>query len=336
MGKHKKAKSTGRQAHFTGKQRQAACGVFKSVFKGQYGSDPVIVGKKFQCVGKLSYAAQRGCKGDAVCNAAHRLYTNGAGEDHEEETPREHCSSAAFLKVVRTWYARWRAGESCERMEKPIILTEADVELCLQHIGEPFDELEGSYIHYSSISKAVDASPELQEMQARYGGKNKLTPTRLHKILVDDLKVLSHNMPDVKEPLCPRTLKSRRDAAEVWSGRVPWMQQASPAHRGGVQVDTYFKQEFYEQFTFMIDAVGMEDGPGSKPQRRAKVYRVAHKLWGPHLVGGQPGLKQASKMMIYVALHPEVGIVCGPDLVYTGSKVPLASKAEKAALLKQW
>jgi hypothetical protein len=40
--------------------------------------------------------------------------------------------------------------------------------------------------------------------------------------------------------------------------------------------------------------------------------------------------------MLYVVLHPEVGVVCGPDLVFTGSKVAQVSQKDKGEVLKPW
>lgn len=334
MGAHKRAKTVSGKCHFTPEQRRDACLSFKKAhYRKRNKTYPTVLG----C--KLRYNATRGRQGDDVWAEAFEDYTAGetTHPSYQGTKPPRGCSTETFKAVVRTWYATYARGGECARGGlKASPLSDTDVALCVKHIGEPYDSEKGSFSHHSSLEDAFKRSPELQQMLQRHGGTKKLSLQRLHNILVEDLKVLTYTKPDTRDVLCDRTLDSRKKAAEQWAGRQPWLKQASPALLGGREVDTYFDQEFYHQFTFMIDAVGMEDGPGTKDQPESRVYGVAHKIWGPQHLKKKPPVKGASKMMFYVVLHPRAGIICGPDLVLTGSRVAAVDKAQKEQLLRQW
>lgn len=334
MGAHSRPKSDSGKCHFTPEQRRDACLAFKKMhIRERDKACPLVIN------GRLVYKARRGWQGDVVWSEAHEDFIAGESADglYQGTKPPRACKAETFKAMVRTWYPTYARGAVCARGGiKSSPLSDDDIALCVKHIGEPCHSEKGSFTHYSSIENAVGSSPELRQMLQRHGGTKKLSLQRLHNILVHDLKVLTFSKPDIKEILCDRTLDSRRKAAHQWAGRQPWLTQPSPAHMGGREVDTYFDPEFYHQFTFMIDAVGMEDGPGSKDEPSDRVYGVAHKLWGPQHLKKKPPVKGASKMMFYVVMHPRDGIICGPDLVLSGSRVAVLDKPRKEQLLRQW
>ena len=97
---------------------------------------------------------------------------------------------------------------------------------------------------------------------------------------------------------------------------MPWL-YVTNCTRSEADVPEYFDWEYYFNFTFMIDACSFEDGPGSGVTKSKFIVN-------------------SSKLMYYTVIHPQGGVICGPDLVYTGSKVPVSRSDDKAKILTDW
>lgn len=323
MAPHPKPKATSGKAHFEDDQRVRSCLAYH------------IAHKEFRkCEPDPRYvrSGKRG-REDPVWSRAYELYEHGrrsASQYVREATRRQ------FKDCVSRWYERWHAGEVCKRLgnasKERLGMTEVEVAYAVEVISTPVQKGR-SFVHFETIAQAL-ASDEGAELRAILK-QRKVSTTRLHKLLVDDLKLLTHNVVDSRPELPKATLESREKAADIWAGRKPWTYQYNATQN--CNEPHYFDWDYYFNFTFMIDACSFEDGPASGSKKQARnVYRKAGVLWGPEIEEPPQSIVKGSKLMYYTIIHPHGGVVCGPDLVYTGSKVPVAQAGDKADVLHDW
>ena len=318
MGAHKKEKSK-LKGHFDDELRRHACSSFKSAHVTVRNRIP---DKKRLRVGKKASGVPDAVWSKAIENFEAGKPSSSAGQRKVERR--------SFKKIVERWYNRWDEGKACLRVCKSgCVLSESEIELAVRVIGTPKQQGK-SWVHFETIQQAIksDGAAALRDVLQR----KQLTASTLHKLLVDDLKRLNHNVADRRPRLPPGTLASRERAAEVWGRRAPWL--TLPVQ--GAIVSTYFDWEFYFNFTFMIDACSFEDGPGLGKAKSKKVYSIPGKLWGPELDEPEQTIAKGTKLMVYVVIHPHGGLIVGPDLVITGSKVPASDSNQKNSILTEW
>lgn len=319
MGKHPKAPSKSGKAHFQPAQRVRACSTFLMAHREIKKVDPgprLRVGKAFMP--------------DDVFRRGHALFI--AGEPSNSGAART-ADLRQYKDTVCRWFQRWNSGGSCVRAgSRNCQLSQTEINMAVSIIGTPV-RTQDSFRHWETIQEAIESD---QGAQLRLVLQHKkVSCASLHKLLVTDLKLLTHRCADRRPELPPATLSSRRQAAEVWSAREPWLRSHGPT-RSDQQTSHYFDWDYYFNYTFMIDAVSFEDGPSSGVKKAKNVYCVANTIWGPELQEPDNSIIKSCKLMYYVVVHPHGGIVCGPDLVFTGSKVPAAAATNKAQLLQQW
>lgn len=320
MGAHPKKPSTSGKAHFVAEQRIRACLSYQ------------IAHKSIRKVSVDAVHVRSGKRGftDPVWTRAFELFE--AGKPSKSKAVRQ-ASRRQFKDLVSRWYTRWDNGELCERVgQTGCVLTQAEIQHAVQVIGTPV-KVGNSFVHFESMQQALDSDQgkEIRDILS----VNKMSTNTLHHLLVNQLKLLSHKTADRRPKLPPGTLASRRQAAEVWAGRVPWL-YVTNCTRSEADVPEYFDWEYYFNFTFMIDACSFEDGPGSGVTKSKFVYGIPGKLWGPELEEPEQSIVNSSKLMYYTVIHPQGGVICGPDLVYTGSKVPVSRSDDKAKILTDW
>jgi hypothetical protein len=86
----------------------------------------------------------------------------------------------------------------------------------------------------------------------------------------------------------------------------------------------------------MLDAVAFEDSEVAPKAEEKKCYTLDHETYPPHLLPRKPRIDSTNRVMVYVVLHPHEGIVVGPDIMFTGSKVQESQKEHKDEILKEW
>ena len=143
-----------------------------------------------------------------------------------------------------------------------------------------------------------------------------------------------------------RTLRLRQQCAEVLAGRVPWLHRKSfqlareagthgratplansnedvPAVRGVKRPahPVFWKPEYYSQFTVVVDATTFTNREEPPVQNRQMVYVNRHHTHGPRLVKKDTPISAEVKLMVYAAIHPHLGLVAGPDVMFTGSRL---------------
>lgn len=244
------------------------------------------------------------------------------------ESPRQ------YQDAVRTWLSRCTEGERAVRVgtNRKCPLSQSEIDVAVRALGTPI-QVEDSFIYFQTIDQCIEESP-LGPQLAEVLNRKSMRPQQLHSLLVHDLKLLAYKKADDRDELCPATLASRRQCADIWARRKPWLMNPSST-RSERQIPAYFQWEWYFDYTFMIDAVAFEDGVRSGSSS-AKVYQSVKKKFGPHTVKRKKGIATTSKLMFYVMIHRHGGIVAGPSLMYSGSRVPKSMALQKGAILAPW
>jgi hypothetical protein len=323
MGAHPKpASATHGKCHFTPLMRKAASLCFKTEHFKTYGFDLHSI---------VNYRGKsKGNQRDVVWDEAFKMFVRGQSKHEREALPRR-ITFKNYKDLVLKWYDAWDRGLDCVRASLRGAHVTYDQLLELATVLATGREGEdGSWSHYQSIREARDKCEELDCKMDEY----KLGESTLHHLLVHKYKLLKYTKADERPKHAKSTLLKRQRCSAIWRGDEPWLHHAIPT-RAGESVPVYFEWDWYSNFTFMIDAVSFEDG-GSSSTKSKQVYSPRKQTFPPALYEQVKRIDSTSRAMYYVVLHAHEGVVCGPDLVFTGSRVPESRKANKAEILKNW
>ena len=324
MGKHVRPRSErfGR-CHFSSEMRKRACSCFKD--------------RHFSChhydVRSIRHYKGHGVRGrrDPVWSAAYASFVQGFPTHQQARLPRA-VSYKNFKDLVMKWYDSWDRGCDCTRGCERGSHVQHDVLFRLASlVSTGIEQGEGSWKHYEDIRDAADACPELSDLMAKYD----LLPTTVHNLLVNKYELLKYTRPDVREKHAPSTHMKRQACSAIWGGRKPWLTLTS-ATRCQSRIDVYFEWDWYSHFTFMIDAVTFEDSEPAFSAEERKCYTLNGEHYPPHLIPRKPRIDSTNRAMFYIVLHPHEGVILGPDLMLTGSRVQESHKLDKDQIMKEW
>jgi hypothetical protein len=240
-----------------------------------------------------------------------------------------------FQDAVRSWYPTFLSGKPLERSGRcrDCPLSESELQFAVDTLSTPIEDGD-SYIYFETVAQCIAESENGAKLEDILIRKH-LSPQALHRLLVDDLGLVSFKIADLREELPESTLAKRRMCCDIWARRRYWLENPSPT-RSGRPIPVHFDWNWYFDFTFMIDAVSFEDGALSGGSSHKKVYQAIHKRFGPQLQQRKRSIARTSKMMFYVMIHRHGGIVAGPSLMMSGSRVPQAQASQKGAILAPW
>ena len=323
MSPHDKRKSSGPQAHFSQAQHELACGFYRSAFKRERHSSPDR--SDIHC-------GSPGCTGDPIWNVAWQDFKAGQLSGDCLEKPIKHRRQ--FKNVVRRWYHRYSEAKPCCRQgsSADCDLSPCEIEFCVSALTTPLQVGE-SYHYFETIADCVSQTEYGERLSALLERKQ-MSPESLHRLLVDKLHVVKYAKCDTRDELPESTLKLRRACADIWGNRTHWLLNPSPT-RDARLVKSYFFWEWYFDYTFMIDAVSFDDGIHSGKQSE-RVYQAVKKVYGPKLQRPKKSLEASSRMMFYVMIHRRGGIIAGPSLMFSGSRVPQRLAPQKGIILGPW
>lgn len=323
MGAHPKpASAIHGKCHFPPAMRERASSCFKSAHSITYGYDLHSIS---------DYRGKsKGNQRDVVWELAFKTFVSGHSEHQISALPRK-ITYKNFKDLVLKWYDAWDRGLDCVRASLRGAHVTYDQLLHLATLVAGGREGEdGSWSHYQSLREAKDECEELNSYMDDY----KLSESTLHNLLVQKFKLLKYTKADERAKHAKSTLLKRQRCSAIWRGEEPWLR--SELHtRAGESVPINFEWDWYSNFTFMIDAVSFEDG-GSSSSKTRRVYSPSKQTFPPALYEQVKRIDSTSRAMYYVVLHAHEGVVCGPDLVFTGSKVPESQKGNKAGILQNW
>jgi hypothetical protein len=304
----KPASATYGKCHFLPTMRKRGRSCFKTMHAMTYSYN---VGSISEYRGKT-----RGQQRDVVWEGAFKLFVLWQSEHERDALPRQ-TTYKSLKDLVVKWYDAWNRGLDCVRSSHQDAHVTYDQLLHLATLlATGHDGDDGSWSHYEIFNDAREACAELKSKMEEC----KPSATTLHKLLVHIHKLLKHKKADGRSKHWKKTLQKRQYCSAIWRGEVPWLHRTAAPTRSGEPVRLKLEWDWYSHFTFMIDAVSFEDS-GSSSSKSKNVYSINEFTFPPALYEQVKHIDSTGRGMFYVVLPAHEGVVCGPDLVFTGSKV---------------
>lgn len=332
------------RCHFPPNLREAAC-------EATYISYLEIYGVSLDC--RLLPPLQRGPVGDTVISHAYTRFMASYSRHGILIGCQRPCDRRSFRELVRRHFVSWAISRQCpsKTKKKAICLTRAEALEMARLLATPARN-GSSYVRFTTLDEAASCWPRVRALLTKSGA----TSNALHSWLLKQVPTLKYQPEDRAPLLCPSTLRKRQLCARIWSQRSPWFTRLS--HRAAVAsrasasvrqpiarqpiatacagdpslVNVYFDPIFYSQFGFVIDATSMSDREGPM-HHHPKCYSASDDVYPPHLVPDDKCISQTRSIMVYCVIHKFGGLLVGPDVMLTGTKLEksVLPKAEQLA-----
>lgn len=327
-------------SHFPPKLREAAC---ESYFHA-YSS---VHGVQLDC--RQLPELRLGPAGDAVLTKAYQSFMAAHSRRGRLIGCPRPCSRKAYRELIHRHFNSWARTRECptRSRKKPVSLTDAEATELAQLLATPM-RIGNSYIRFTTLEEAGEIRPRVRSLVLKSG----VSHQALHAWLLSHVSALKYKPEDRAPILCASTLRQRQILCDVLGHRRPWFtrlsHRAAIAHNDGAAfaqpivspsptehtlVNVYFEHIFYSLFTFVIDAATFTDQEGEMHEH-PKCYSLTNDVFPPHLVPGDRPISQTRSLMVYAVIHKHGGLVVGPDIMLTGSKLE-KSKVPKAQQLAQ-
>ena len=184
-------------------------------------------------------------------------------------------------------------------------------------------------IRFTNLEQASQYCPEI----AALCKKSKATMPALHTWLLHKFPNFQYEPEDRVPKLTPSTLKGRRQCAAVWRGERPWFKRQRVVGTRTCTVGTakeqkaakvkpvYWNPKWYGLYAFMLDATSFSNREGPMHTDAPRVYSDRNNVYPPTPVAADKSISQTCTIMVYAAIHKHFGLVVGPDIIYTGTKL---------------
>lgn len=263
------------------------------------------------------------------------------------------CNRRSYRELIYRHFETWSASRECPTpsRKKSVNLTLKEGAELARNLATP--EREGdSYVRFTRLADAGASRPRIRDLLK----KARSSEDAVHAWLLENVKTLRYTPEDRAPELSPSTLQKRRLLSEILGQRRPWF--ARPSHRAAIAraagrsgatpngqpisgpstvdstlVNVYFETEFYSQFAFVIDAVTFTNAEGPMHDH-PKCYTSTEVVYPPRLVPPDPPVSQKISIMVYCIIHKHGGLIVGPDIMLTGTKLE-KSELPKAQQLAQ-
>ena len=180
-------------------------------------------------------------------------------------------------------------------------------------------------IRFTNLEEAKALVPEVADLCSK---SNATTPV-LHKWLLENNPTLQYEPEDRVPTLTPSTRKARQKCADIWRGERHWFKQkrvlrphskdGNPQH--DTQKSVYWDPAWYGPYTFMLDATSFCDREGPMHSQAPRVYSDSNHIYPPTPVEPDKSISQSTTIMVYAVIHKHLGLVVGPDIMLTGTKL---------------
>lgn len=265
---------------------------------------------------------QVGCAGDDELVAARAAFAREM-KDHPQ-FPR--VTNRVFADLARRYMPRYHAmrdqGLRTVRLRARRLSVE-DADEAAMILGTPVnnndDEDEDEEPRYwRSAQDCLDTDhPKKERFNELFKKAKYKTPTAFEKMLLSDCEhLIVKRKADIRDRLCKETRESRRKCADIWGHREVWRKQSGNGE--AEEKDLYWDWEYYRSFTFMIDATTFDDKPIHRNNNQRAIM-LKHLVHPPETQKAPPSLKNATSIMVYNVIHPNLGVVLGPEIMYSGS-----------------
>ena len=236
-----------------------------------------------------------------------------------------------FYQIAKAYYPDYLASGELRRRARttaPKELSQAQCELAARILGSPVWE-DGRLKFFRTPEEAATTSRTFVRLSLASG----MPLVKFAEYLLQTCpEIVKKGRVDMMEELCASTLEARREASDVWAGRSVWRYSQTPGPRqGGLnsqgQRPVYWrygtgpsKWPYYNSFTFMLDAATLSSGDKMQELLRETAFQRADVTYPPEVITARDPVGSQVWAMFYVVVHPEHGLVSGPDFMFWGSK----------------
>lgn len=329
------------ECHFSPDTRVAACAAFYTVYKDKYGISLHNCGLP---------SLMRGCKGDGTLRAAYKRFETGYMIGGLVATQGRTCTETAYYNMLTNHFLAYSIAKRCpdKRRKSVIHLTQWEAGVLVRLLTTPHENY-GLIIKFGSLKQAAQYDSRIEYLCFKSG----VSMPVLLKWLKANYPELQHKPEDRVPQLCPSTLGKRRECADVWRGERTWFQRppqpqrvaqtraaCAPSAGDGCApsagdecapelVDVKFNPAWARAHTFMLDAITFSDQEGPLHSAARKVFTSKHDVYPPTPVQADKSINKSTHIMVYAVIHPEAGLLVGPDVQFTGTKFPFSKTKKK-------
>lgn len=236
-----------------------------------------------------------------------------------------------FYQIASAYYPDYLATGELKRrarVQQPRELSRAQCELAAQILGTPV-WVDGRLKFFRSAQEAASTSRTFVRLSIASG----MPLVKFAEFICQTCPdIVKRARVDLVEELCASTLDARRAASDLWAGRTVWRYATTPGPRGGGLNPqglrpVYWRYgagpsmwPYYNSFTFMLDAGTLSSGDKMQEPYREHAYQRSDVTYPPEVIQAHDPVGSQVWTMFYVVIHPDIGLVSGPDFMYWGSK----------------
>ena len=174
--------------------------------------------------------------------------------------------------------------------------------------------------------------------------------TLARNLLAEFPHILCRGKIDQRDALTDSTRKEREKASDVWGGRAVWRVSKHPDKNGngvvrggrnvfwhsGRNVSYKNRWPYYNKYTFLMDAGSISSGdPTVSKDGEVGFFRL-DEIFPPEEVRASEAVGNQIQLMFYIVIHRTLGIVCGPDFMYRGSRSSTSKRQKHVQSFKCW
>ena len=236
-----------------------------------------------------------------------------------------------FYQIARAYYPDYLATGELKRRSRARAtreLSQAQCEVAARILGSPVWD-QGRLKFHRSPEEAAKSSSTFARLCIASG----MPLTKFAEFLCQACPdIVKRSKVDIVEDMCASTVQARQEASDVWAGRSVWRFSSTPGPRGGGlnaqgQRPVYWRYgagpslwPYYNSFTFMLDAATTSSGDKIQELWREHAFQRSDVTYPPEVVQAHDPVGSQVWVMYYVVVHPDFGLVSGPDFMYWGSK----------------
>lgn len=280
----------------------------------------------------------------AHADLKHRVFTDSCDSDRVNG-----MSDKMFRDVVKRHICGVVKQGTCYRRrrtqpEGPLSFDER--EEAARCLGTPVQDAEG-YRFNRSGADAYERCARFMELCDKAGVQ---PDTLARNLLAEFPHILCRGKIDQRDALTDSTRKEREKASDVWGGRAVWRVSKHPDKNGngvvrggrnvfwhsGRNVSHKNRWPYYNKYTFLMDAGTISSGdPTVSKDGEVGFFRL-DEIFPPEEVRASEAVGNQIQLMFYIVIHRTLGIVCGPDFMYTGSRSSTSKRQKHVQSFKCW
>ena len=280
---------------------------------------------------------------------AHETLKHRIFENPEDAVRVNAMTSRQFRRLVQRHASGvLKKGAAYRRLRTrpPGPLSEAELREAARCLGTPINDKHGYRFHRT----AADAYQDCTRF-AELCSLSKLQPEGFgRKLLAQFPDILCRGKLDQRESLSAKAREERTEAAEIWGGRKPWRQSKHPSKResgprrgvrsvywdAGSQVSHQKRWPYFNKYTFLMDAGTVSTGDPVITRKGDVGFFRVDEIFPPEEVRASAPVGAQLQLMFYIVIHRTLGIVVGPEFMYTGSRSSTSKRRKHVPSFMCW